>query len=117
LHPYALALLSSIPQIDPASRKRRILLTGDVPSPVNPPSGYRFHPRCPLANERCRVEEPRTITLGEPFGALAPGGGVGEGCASGDGESDGAGVESEDQGAGGDGGRRKLNIELLRIRH
>jgi oligopeptide/dipeptide ABC transporter ATP-binding protein len=64
LHPYTHALLSSIPSIDPANRKRRILLPGDVPSPVNPPSGCRFHPRCPLADQRCKDEVPQVVTIG-----------------------------------------------------
>ena len=57
-HPYTQALLSAAPTTDPAKRKKRVILEGDVPSPINPPSGCRFHTRCPLAEARCRAEEP-----------------------------------------------------------
>jgi oligopeptide/dipeptide ABC transporter ATP-binding protein len=57
-HPYTVALRSAVPEIDLASRRRRIVLPGIVPDPANPPSGCPFHPRCPLAVERCRVEVP-----------------------------------------------------------
>jgi oligopeptide/dipeptide ABC transporter ATP-binding protein len=57
-HPYTVALLSAVPVPDPKSARKRIILSGDVPSPVNPPAGCRFHTRCPLAEARCRVEVP-----------------------------------------------------------
>jgi oligopeptide transport system ATP-binding protein len=57
-HPYTQALLSAIPTIDPHSQRRRIVLAGDPPSPVHPPPGCPFHPRCPVAEPRCRVESP-----------------------------------------------------------
>ena len=63
LHPYTHALLSSIPSIDPAKRRKRILLQGDVPSPIDPPEGCRFHPRCPLASEACCVGTPPLVEI------------------------------------------------------
>jgi len=57
-HPYTEALLSAVPVPDPKAQKKRIILPGDVPSPITPPPGCRFHTRCPYAEERCRREEP-----------------------------------------------------------
>jgi peptide/nickel transport system ATP-binding protein len=65
-HPYTVALLSAVPVPDPRSARKRIILSGDVPSPIDPPPGCRFHTRCPLAFDRCRVEVP-------PMKEVAPG--------------------------------------------
>jgi peptide/nickel transport system ATP-binding protein len=57
-HPYTQALLSSVPVPEPGATRTRIILKGDVPSPISPPKGCRFHTRCPRAFDRCRIEEP-----------------------------------------------------------
>ena len=64
LHPYTHALLSGIPVPDVEHKSRRIVLSGDVPSPLKPPPGCRFHTRCPFAVERCGIEEPRMQDVG-----------------------------------------------------
>lgn len=58
-HPYTVALISAVSEPDPRRRRNRLLLSGEIPSPRNPPTGCRFHPRCPLVQDRCRVEEPQ----------------------------------------------------------
>ena len=65
-HPYTEALLEAVPVPDPALRKQRRLLAGDVPSPIDPPPGCRFHTRCPYVEERCKREEP-------PLKEISPG--------------------------------------------
>ena len=63
-HPYTQALLSAVPVLDPDTQHARIILGGDVPSPLRPPSGCPFHPRCPVAEARCRTETPVLRNLG-----------------------------------------------------
>jgi oligopeptide/dipeptide ABC transporter ATP-binding protein len=57
-HPYTQALISAIPKLDPDTKRQRIILSGDVPSPIHPPGGCPFHPRCPIAEPRCKTEVP-----------------------------------------------------------
>ncbi|MBU1696264.1 MAG: ABC transporter ATP-binding protein, partial [Proteobacteria bacterium] len=65
LHPYSRALISAIPVLDPDFKKKRFILKGDVPSPINPPSGCRFHPRCPYRFEPCDKSEPYLEQVGK----------------------------------------------------
>jgi oligopeptide/dipeptide ABC transporter ATP-binding protein len=64
LHPYTKVLLESIPFPNPLERKKTVVLTGDVPTPLNPPHGCRFHPRCPIAEHICQMEEPPLRDVG-----------------------------------------------------
>lgn len=75
LHPYTRALLAAIPVLDPETRRRKIHLPGDVPSPINPPPGCPFHPRCPTAEQSCRAEQPQLEELspGHLVACLKPG--------------------------------------------
>ncbi|MFZ4530849.1 MAG: ABC transporter ATP-binding protein [Alsobacter sp.] len=65
MHPYTEALLSAVPVPDPDAKRQRIILGGDVPSPVKPPPGCHFHARCRYAFDRCRIEAPQSRTVGE----------------------------------------------------
>ena len=64
-HPYTEALISAIPTADPTAGKREMILEGDVPSPLDPPKGCHFHPRCAYSEEICKIEEPAFIDIGE----------------------------------------------------
>ena len=60
-HPYTEALLNAVPVPDPARRRQRLILSGEIPSPINPPSGCHFHPRCPYAKEVCQNQAPELV--------------------------------------------------------
>jgi oligopeptide/dipeptide ABC transporter ATP-binding protein len=64
MHPYTKALLSVIPVPNPRLRRERVILQGETPNPIDLPSGCRFHPRCPIAEERCKQEEPPPVATG-----------------------------------------------------
>jgi oligopeptide/dipeptide ABC transporter ATP-binding protein len=58
LHPYTQALIAAVPVADPKTKRKKVVLSGEIPSPINPPPGCSFHTRCPFAEERCRKEVP-----------------------------------------------------------
>jgi oligopeptide/dipeptide ABC transporter ATP-binding protein len=64
-HPYSEALIAAVPVPDPTARRIKIVIKGEVPSPVTPPSGCRFHPRCPYAKEICKTQEPELVSTGK----------------------------------------------------
>jgi len=64
-HPYTQALLSAVPRVDQVGKHERVRLQGDLPSPIDPPAGCKFHTRCPRAMQRCRSEAPRAVDLGD----------------------------------------------------
>jgi peptide/nickel transport system ATP-binding protein len=64
-HPYMEALIAAVPVPDPTARRTEVVIKGEVASPVNPPPGCRFHPRCPYAQDKCKKEEPRLVAIGK----------------------------------------------------
>lgn len=67
LHPYTKALIAAVPVPDPTARRIKVTIKGEVPNPINPPRGCRFHPRCPYAWDTCQKEEPKLIKSGNQF--------------------------------------------------
>lgn len=70
VHPYTRALLSAVPVADPTAKRSRIILPGDLPSPANPPSGCKFHTRCPYCKDICKTKEPPAVQVGEGHTAV-----------------------------------------------
>jgi len=69
-HPYMEALIAAVPVPDPTARRTKVIIKGEVPSPINPPPGCRFHPRCPYAKPKCKKEEPQLLKIkGERYAA------------------------------------------------
>jgi peptide/nickel transport system ATP-binding protein len=70
IHPYMEALIAAVPVPDPTARRTEVIIKGEVPSPINPPPGCRFHPRCPYAKTKCKKEEPQLLKInGERYAA------------------------------------------------
>ena len=70
-HPYTQALLSATPTVNPALRRQRVILQGELPSPINPPSGCAFHTRCPIVMDRCRQQAPALLPVAMPASVAA----------------------------------------------
>jgi oligopeptide/dipeptide ABC transporter ATP-binding protein len=68
-HPYTKALLSVVPVPNPRLRRERIILQGETPNPIDPPSGCRFHPRCPVAQDQCKEDDPPYVSVGADHSA------------------------------------------------
>jgi peptide/nickel transport system ATP-binding protein len=68
-HPYTQALLSAVPRVEPSRRRERVKLRGEQPSPLSPPSGCVFHTRCPVAEARCRTENPAMVDVPDDSGS------------------------------------------------
>jgi oligopeptide/dipeptide ABC transporter ATP-binding protein len=62
-HPYTAALIAAVPVPDPTSKRTKIVISGELPSPINPPKGCRFNTRCPFVKDKCKVEEPQLVEV------------------------------------------------------